>query len=126
MATHQAEDNTEQFFRRIALNIESYVNGTALSNMTVFIDYNSRLTINYNTANAVDIPIKYSLITTTDFVGEMKDIKAEKQYNLLSVMEEVLGRNLSLQASKKNVAISKQNVEVAKANYLPNITLTLK
>ncbi|MFT4684565.1 MAG: outer membrane protein [Psychroserpens sp.] len=122
MATHQAEDNTEQFFRRIALNIESYVNGTALSNMTVFIDYNSRLTINYNTANAVDIPIKYSLITTTDFVGEMKDIKAEKQYNLLSVMEEVLGRNLSLQASKKNVAISKQNVEVAKANYLPNIT----
>ena len=37
-------------------------------------------------------------------------------------MDEVLGRNLSLKASKKNIEISQQSVKSAKANYLPNLT----
>ena len=122
MATNQAENNLDQFFRRIALNVESYVNGTPLADMHVLIDYSSRLTINFNTANAVGVPIKYSLIADTDFVGEMRDVNAEKVYNLKSVMDEVLGRNLTLQSSKKNVEISEQNVKSAKANYLPTLT----
>ena len=47
----------------------------------VLIDYSPRLTVNYNTANAIGVPIKYSLITSTDFVGEMKDVNAQKHYN---------------------------------------------
>lgn len=122
MATNQAKNNLEQFFRRVALNIESFVNGTPLADMPVYIDYNSRLTLNFNTANAVNVPIRYSLITNTDFVGEMKNVKAEKIYDLKSVMEAAVGKNLSLQASKKEVEISEQNLRSAKSNYLPNLT----
>ena len=33
MATNQGESNIDQFFRRVALNVEGYVNGTALADM---------------------------------------------------------------------------------------------
>lgn len=122
MATNQAENSFEQFSRRISLTVESYVNGTPLSEMPVFIDYNSRLTINYNTAELVDMPIKYSLINDTDFVGEFKNVLSEKQYNLVTVIEDVLGKNLSLQASQKDIDLVEQDVKTSKSNYLPSLT----
>lgn len=122
MATNQNEENIDQFFRRIALNIERYINGTPLSKMPIYIEYKSRLTINYNTAELVNVPIKYSLIADTDFVGDFKNAIAKKQYDLLTVINEVLTQNLSLQASKKDVALAEQNVKTAKSNYLPGLT----
>ncbi len=122
MATNQSEDNLDQFMRRVSLTIESYINGTPLSQMPVYIEQSPRLTINYNTANAIGVPIKYSLLNDTDFVGEFKDVNAEKEYNLLSVMQQVLGENLTLKSSKKDIEISGQNVKTAKSNYLPNVT----
>ncbi|MCF2874723.1 MULTISPECIES: TolC family protein [unclassified Tenacibaculum] len=124
MATNQSEDNSDQFFRRVSLTIESYINGTPLADMPVYIEFSPRLTINFNTVSAIGIPIKYSLLNDTDFVGEFNDINAERNYNLLSVMKQVLGDNLTLQATKKNIDLSEQKVKTAKSNYLPNLTAT--
>ncbi len=122
MATNQPEDNFDQFIRRVALSIEGYINGELLSNMPVFIDYSSRLTMNFNTAELVGVPIKYSLINDTDFVGDFKNAISEKQYNLLEVINTVLNQNLSLQSVQKDVVLSEQDVKLAKSNYLPNVT----
>lgn len=122
MATNQAEDNFDQFMRRVSLIIESYVNGTPLSELPVFIEYNSRLTVNYNTSELVEVPIKYSLINDTDFVGDFKNAISEKQYNLLTVIESVLEKNLSLQSLQKDIDLKNQDIKTAKSNYLPSLT----
>lgn len=122
MATNQSEDNFDQFMRRISLIVESYINGTPLSEQPVFIEYNSRLTVNYNTTELVGVPIKYSLINDTDFVGDFKNAISEKQYNLLTVIENVLDKNLSLQSLQKDIDLKDQDVKTAKSNYLPSLT----
>lgn len=122
MATNQSKDNFEQFMRRISLIVESYINGTPLSEQPVFIEYNSRLTVNYNTTELVDVPIKYSLINDTDFVGDFKNAISEKQYNLLTVIESVLDKNLSLQSLQKDIELKNQDIKTAKSNYLPSLT----
>lgn len=122
MATNQSDDNIDQFFRRIALTIEAYVTGTPLADLPVFIDYEPKLTINYNTAEAIGVPIKYSLLGQTNFVGEFENAISEKRYNLLTAIDDALKNNLSLQSSQKNVALSSQDVKVAKSNYLPSLT----
>ncbi len=122
MATNQSNDNLPQFFRRIALCVEAYINGTPLAELPVYIDYTPRLTVNYNTAEAIGVPIKYSLIAETDFVGEFKNVLSEKQYNLLTVIDEALKNNLSLQATQKDVDLSGQDVKSAVSNYLPSVT----
>ncbi len=124
MATNQPEESLDQFFRRIALSIEAYVNGTPLSDLSVFINSDPRLTINYNTAAAIEVPLKYSLITDTDFIGGFENIPNGKSYNLIKAIEQALGENLGLQSGKKDIAISGQEVKTAKSEYLPSVTAT--
>ncbi len=122
LATLQAEENLDQFFRRIALNIEAYVTGTPMSELPIFIDYNPRLTINYNTSDKIGFPIKYSLIGETDFVGEFRNVLSEKEYDLLAVINQALGQNLSIQSSQRDVDLASQEVKTANSNYLPSLT----
>ncbi|MEM9362983.1 MAG: TolC family protein [Bacteroidota bacterium] len=122
LATLQAEENLDQFFRRIALNVEAYVTGTPMSELPIYIDYNPRLTINYNTSDAIGFPIKYSLIGETDFVGEFKNVLSEKEYDLLTVINQALEQNLSIQSNEKDVDLASQEVKSANSNYLPSLT----
>lgn len=122
MATHQSGDNFNQFIRRIALSVEGYINGTPLSDMPVFIEYSKRLTVNFNTAELIGVPLKYSLIGETDFIGEFRNVISERQYNLIEVIHTVLDKNLSLQSVQKDVELSGQDVKFAKSNYLPSLT----
>lgn len=122
MATNQSDENLDQFFRRIALTIEAYINGTPLAELPVYIDYTPRLTINYNTAEVVGVPIKYSLIAQTDFVGDFKNAISEREYTLLTAIDQALQKNLNFKASEKDVALSSQDVKAAKSNYLPSLT----
>ena len=122
MATNNAEDNLEQFFRRIALTVESYVNGQTLTNSELFLQFEDKLTLNRNTAEAVGVALKYSLAGTTNFVGDFTDVFSERKYNLLEVMTTVVGENLNLQASQKEIALSEQDVRTSKSNYYPSVT----
>ena len=122
MATNQSKDNINRFFRRIALTVDSYISGKPLSEMSVFIDYDQRLTVNFNTAEMVNVSIKYSLIGSTDFVGDLKNSLSDEQYSLLDVIDRVLKNNLSLQSGRKDIELSEQNIKMAKSNYLPRLT----
>ncbi len=121
-ATNQDKNNLEQLLRRIALDIEAYVNGNDLATLPIYIENNTRLTINYNTAELIGVPIKYSLINDTDFVGEFKNSLSEKKYNLINAINQALDKNLSLASDRKDIELSAQDVKIAKSNYLPTLT----
>lgn len=124
MVTNQTDDNFEQVSRRIALSIEAYVNGTPLEDLPVFLDLSSRLTINYNIADKLGVPIKYSQLDKTDFVGSLYELDKESQLSLLDVIDLVLKENLSLKAAEKSVELSEQSVKTAKSNYLPSLSVS--
>ncbi|MCE2613263.1 TolC family protein [Flavobacteriaceae bacterium D16] len=122
LATNQSNENINQFFRRIALTIEAYVGGEELADQPTYIRLDPKLTLNYNTAERIGLPIKFSLLTRTDFVGEFEKKLSDKKYNLFEVMTGVLERNLGLQTSQKEVDLSEKDVQSAWTNYLPNVT----
>lgn len=122
LATNQAEENLNQFFRRIALTVESYVQGESLADLPVYISFDSKLTINYNTAERIDLPLKYSLIAQTDFIGDFDKKVSDKKYNLIEVMSQVLDSNLALRVSQKDVVLSEKDVKSAWTSYIPNIS----
>nr|WP_293296917.1 TolC family protein [Allomuricauda sp.] len=122
MATFQSSDNLDQFLRRISLTVESYINGMPLSEMPVFIDFSQELSINFNTVDLIDLPIKYSLMGDAHFVGDFKSVPSDKKYTLLELIDKVLENNLSLRSDQKEVALSQQDVKTAKSDYMPNLT----
>ncbi|MEM1321897.1 MAG: TolC family protein [Bacteroidota bacterium] len=124
-ATNQGADNFEQIQRRIALTIEAYINGAKLSELPILVESTPRLTINYNTAELIGVPIKYSLIGTTDFVGDANNSISEKEYDLLAAINQVINRNLTLAAGQKDIELLRQDVAIAKSDYLPKVEASL-
>lgn len=122
MASNSDGSNIEHFFRRIALTVERYVSGESLADMPVFIDFTRKLTINFNTADAIGVPIKNNLVSETDFVGEIKQMRSEKQYDLKAVIQQALEKNRTLAASRLNVALQGQGVKTAKSEMLPDVS----
>ena len=122
LATNEAQENLGQFFRRIALSVEAFIQGEALADLPVFVSYDSNLTINYNTADRIGLPIKYSLVAITDFVGSFDKKVSEEKYNLLEVMNRVLANNLQLQTLQKDVELSEKDVQSAWTSYIPSVS----
>ena len=121
LATNHDQSELNQFFRRIALTVESVVNGDGLSGLSTKLESKSTLTVNYNTADKIGLPLKYSLIATTSFVGNPKEITADKTYTLVSVMQESIVKNLELQTIQRDISLTKKEVQLAKSDYLPNV-----
>ncbi len=122
LASNHDQSELNQFFRRIALTVESIVNGEELSGLQTRLESQTKLTVNYNTAEKIELPLKYSLIATTSFVGNPQEIVADKTYNLVSVMQEAIAENLELKAVNKDVELAGKDAQIAKADYLPNVT----
>ncbi|WP_282080780.1 TolC family protein [Aquimarina algiphila] len=122
LASNQPETNIDQFFRRIALDVESIIGGTNPSELPMYVEYKNKLSINFNTAKQIGFPLRYSMLGTTDFIGGKNDIKSGISYSIIDIMNGVVEKNLALDVERKNIALSSQDVKTAKSSYLPNVT----
>ncbi len=122
LASNHDQSQINQFFRRVALSVESIVIDDDFAEPSSLLTLNKSLTINFNTAEKLGVPLKYSLIATTNFVGDASEMDAEKNYSLVDVMTEVIAENLTLQESQQNVRLSEKDTQLAKSNYLPDVS----
>ncbi|MEM6262064.1 MAG: TolC family protein [Bacteroidota bacterium] len=122
MATNQAAENLNQFFRRIALSVEAVVNGQNLAERPIFLQYSKQLTMNFNTMELVGVPIRYDLVSSTNFVGDFNNALSEKTYSLVDVMNEAIEKNLTLQSSQQDVTLADWEVKTARSDYLPDVS----
>ncbi|GAA3604543.1 TolC family protein [Flavivirga amylovorans] len=122
MATRSTSNNFNQIIRRLALTVERYVNGGQLSKMQVHVASKKQLVINYNTTDAIGVGIKYSMVNEAEFVGAFTNANPVTTYSLKQAIDKAIGKNLDLQAAKKNIELQAQEVTTAKNNYLPLVT----
>ncbi len=122
LASNQPETNIDQFFRRIALNVEAIIDGINPSTLPMYLDYKKELSINSSTAKQIGFPLRYSMLATADFIGGENDVNVGISYSIIDIMKGVVNKNLSLDAERKNIELSSQDVKTAKSSYLPNLT----
>ncbi len=120
-ATNRDQSGLTQFFRRIALSVESFVTDDGFADLPSLLKLKKSLTINYNTSNQLGIPLKYSLLATTNFVGDGNRIVADKNYTLVDVMQQAIAENLQLITYRQDVQIAEQDIKLAKSDYLPDV-----
>lgn len=121
LATNQPDTNVEQFFRRIALDVEAIVGGENPANLPMYIDYKKKLTLNYATANQIDFRVRYSMLGMADFIGELRNTDTEVSLSILDIMNGVVTKNLSLLEEKTEVDLASQDLKAAKSNFLPDV-----
>lgn len=123
LASNHHNSELNQFFRRIALTVETVVAGGNLSDLPVELDLEGSLTLNYNTAERIGVSLKYSLLATTNLLGNPALRSSDKKYNLIDVMQEAIAENLELENFRKDVFLSEEDTRLARSNYLPSLSL---
>ncbi|MEM6514795.1 MAG: TolC family protein [Bacteroidota bacterium] len=121
LASNHDQSEIYQSFRKIALTVEAIVNGEAEISQVTKIEAKSRLSINYNTARKIGLPLKYSLIATTSFIGKPEEIESENTYSLLDILKQVIDENLILKTIEKDVELAEKDFKIAQSDYLPNV-----
>ena len=123
LATNNPNTNFERLFRRIALSIEAVVNGENLSRRPVFMEVVDTLTVNYNTAERVGVPIRFSQIASINLVGNFDELVSDRTYTVEQAVDVALTNNLSLLASGVDVELAEENLASAKTTYYPDFSI---
>ncbi len=122
LLTNQPKINIDQVFRRIGLNVEDIYTGTNASAISLTVDYDKQLTINMSTADQIGFHITNFMLGTINLIEGTSEIASSNSYSMLSLMKGVVRSNLGLEAQRKDISLSEQDVKSSKSNYLPDLT----
>jgi outer membrane protein TolC/ABC-type uncharacterized transport system substrate-binding protein len=111
------------FTRRIALNVQRILLGEEPADIPTAFAVGERLTINMATARAVGVSPPFSVLTEAVLINEERKT-VERHLNLSKVLQEAIDKNLDLAAEGHFVSASKQNINIARSNLLPQIDLS--
>lgn len=116
----------ERFFRRIALVIEDIVMGKNPKDIPILVDYTKKLFFNVETSLQIDFPIRYSQLLSMEMVGDIRNLPFEKRYSLPEVINQVLEKNYGLKGDKENVELARKDLDLARSNYLPDLSASVQ
>lgn len=116
--------NTKLIARRIALNIQRIANGEKAKNMNIKLPYKEELVINMATARKVNFSPSWETLAEAVLINELRE-DVERRINIFDAITEGLEQNLDLNIAKKEVDVSKEEVNIAKSNLLPEVSTSL-
>ena len=123
MATTRSLQDRERLVRRIALHVEAVVEGVDLASRPILVDLEEQLAVNLYTAQAVDLPIRVSLLGEAEFVGEYQNPRALETYTLEGLVEEALAANLGVESTRRDVRLSELDRATGWSAFLPDVGL---
>lgn len=121
MISNRAGENIQRLLRRVALHVEAVARGVDLADRPVRVDLEERLSVNFTTAEIVNVPIASALLVDADFMGDFANPLSEQTYTLASVVDEAVLGNLFLESARRNVDLADQDTRAAWSAYLPTV-----
>jgi outer membrane protein TolC len=117
------KSNAGRLIRRIALNIQRMANGENAGNMAVALSQKEELVINMATARQIDYSPDWDILSEALQINELRE-DVDRRVNIYSVIAEGLEKNLDIVIAKKDVAFSREEVNVAKSASLPQLDVS--
>ncbi|HLF66320.1 MAG TPA: ABC transporter substrate binding protein, partial [Gammaproteobacteria bacterium] len=109
-----------RFARRLALDVQSILLGDDPRDLDVMFLDNAKLILNMKTAQSLGYspPWRYMLDA---ILLNQEQLKPQHKLSLQTAMQMALRANLQLQVNELSVEVAEENVELARANLLPQL-----
>ena len=116
--------DTRKILRRISLNVEAILGGEDPADLPVTLTFEERLRINMRTADLIGYVPKFSVLSQAELVNEFAQ-KGSQTWTLVKVMKGAMRSNLDLDIERANVAVAKDDLSLAKSDYLPSLDVDI-
>ena len=120
MACISDKNDFGQVIRKLAIMVDGAVNGEALSEMPVNINFKEDLFLNSRTVKEIGIPLSFEIMFTANFIDDQEDLPV---YSLDEVMERALKNNFGIKISNQDISLAIQDAKFAKTAVLPFLDL---
>lgn len=118
-----SKDNLQKITRRIALNVEKVAEGNDPRDFPVDVEtFTNQLVVNMETVNKIGKYPNWTLLDNALLVNINRP-NATRMLSLKAAIAEGIENNLGYSIETKQTQISEQDLNLAKSNYLPQLTL---
>ncbi len=115
--------DTERFSRRVALNMQAMLLGEDPGPVASVFELGEQLSLNMATARAIGVWPNWSVMTEAVLLNHQKD-QVRRKLSLDMAVREAMRVNLSFAAARRSVEAGKQDVRRARANLLPQLSVS--
>lgn len=112
--------NIKLIARRVALNIQRIANGEKPKKLNVKLPHKEELVINMATARKVNFSPTWETLAEAVLINETQN-DIDRKINIYTAISEGLGQNLNIRIAENDVEVSVEDVNIAKANLLPEV-----
>lgn len=124
LSGHETADNLQKIPRRIALTVMKILEGQAPADLSVEIQtFSDNLLINMETARQIGIYPNFDLMSEATLIN-LEKIQTDNQLTLHSAITQALQSNLGIRIEQADVKIAETEIDLAKADLLPQATLS--
>ncbi len=121
LASSVEKDDLSRRARRTALNMLAVMRGKKVEEQPVLIEQKRQLMINMQTAPAIGVYPKFSVLDNAILFNETAAEK-EPKLSLTTIAKEAIRANLSIIGAKLGVAANKENIAEVRSVLFPQIT----
>lgn len=121
LASMGQEDDLSQVIRKLSVMVNNTLLGRPLSEMSVILNYNERISLNLQTAKEIDLSPSFQLLFTAKLINE--DTSSKPTYSLNQILEKSLANNLDIQLVYKDLELTTQDIILAQSSVLPDLAL---
>ena len=121
LASSAEKDDLSRRARRTALNMLAVMRGKKVEEQPVLIEQKLQLMINMQTAPAIGVYPKFSVLDNAILFNETAAEK-EPKLSLTTIAKEAIRANLSIIGAKLGVAANKENIAEVRSVLFPQIT----
>lgn len=122
LSSAMPSSNYSQYAKRFALGIQSVLLGEDLKDLKVFINRDKQLNINMQTAKDLNIYPSFEIMLQSQKINEIENTK-NITWDLKKVSQQVLLENLSINSSKINLDIGKEQIGESESKLYPQISI---
>ncbi|WP_185964290.1 TolC family protein [Aliikangiella marina] len=123
VTTSQMSQAQGQMSRRVAINIQRILLGTNASELTVNMQFNSRVIYNQATGLAIGFAPRWDDVIDAKIINEEEFVN-RRAFTVQEAVKFSLQNNLNLQVASFDVELAKKDVDIARSNLYPSMSLS--
>lgn len=123
VTTNQMSQAQGQMARRVAINIQRILFGTNPSELSVNMQFNDRVIYNQATGLAIGFAPRWDDVIDAKVINEEEFVN-RRAFTVQEAVVFSLQNNLNLQVSSIDVVLADKDVQIAKSNLYPSLSLS--
>ena len=120
LLSYSKNTSLDFILRKLAIMVGDVLEEVPLSEMSIYVNEKSETSLNIQTAKSIDYSPEFIMLFTANIIESQTNEKTPC-FSVQQLIHKALEENLNISISKKDVALTENDIALAKSQFLPTV-----